>query len=89
MANHGGARKGAGRPPKADELKLKQMFSRLINDEEVIKRINKIIVEGNDSDSLKAIQLYLDRRWGKVKESVDITSDGNLISFKDMIRFGE
>ena len=82
--NNGGAREGAGRPKKADELKLIEKLDNLIDNDEVIKTLGKHILKGDS----RAMSLYFGYRYGKPKESVDITStDGFNINFKDIIKF--
>ena len=81
---NGGAREGAGRPKKADELKLIEKLDNLIDNDEVIKTLGKQIFKGDS----RAMSLYFGYRYGKPKESVDITStDGFNINFKDSIIF--
>ena len=73
-----------GRPKKADELKLIEKLDNLIDNDEVIKTLGKQILKGDS----KAMSLYFGYRYGKPKESVDITStDGFNINFKDIIKF--
>jgi len=82
--NNGGVRQGAGRPKKADELKLIEKLDALIDNEEVIKTLGKQIIKGDS----RAMNLYFGYRYGKPKESVDITSsEGFNINFKDLIKF--
>ena len=82
--NNGGKREGAGRPKKADELKLIEKLDNLIDNDEVIKTLGKQILKGDS----KAMSLYFGYRYGKPKESVDITpTDGFNINFKDIIKF--
>ena len=82
--NNGGTREGAGRPKKADELKLIEKLDNLIDNDEVIKTLGKQIFKGDS----RAMSLYFGYRYGKPKESVDITStDGFNINFKDIIKF--
>lgn len=83
--NNGGTigNKG-GRPKKADELKLIEKLDNLIDNDEVIKTLGKQIFKGDS----RAMSLYFGYRYGKPKESVDITStDGFNINFKDIIKF--
>tara|TARA_R100000935_G_scaffold15666_1_gene31289 strand:+ start:1341 stop:1610 length:270 start_codon:yes stop_codon:yes gene_type:complete len=83
--NNGGTvgNKG-GRPKKADELKLIEKLDNLIDNDEVIKTLGKQILKGD----ARAMTLYFGYRYGKPKESVDITSsEGFNINFKDIIRF--
>ena len=82
--NNGGARVGAGRPKKEDELKLIEKLDLLIDNDEVIKTLGKQINKGDS----RAMNLYFGYRYGKPKESVDISSDtGFNINFKDLIKF--
>ncbi len=82
--NNGGAREGAGRPKKADELKLIEKLDNLIDNDEVIKTLGKQIFKGDS----RAMSLYFGYRYGKPKEKVDInSSEGFNINFKDIIRF--
>ena len=82
--NNGGARDGAGRPKKADELKLIEKLDNLIDNDEVIKTLGKQIFKGDS----RAMSLYFGYRYGKPKESVDITSsEGFNINFKDLVKF--
>jgi hypothetical protein len=83
--NNGGTigNKG-GRPKKADELKLIEKLDNLIDNDEVIRTLGKQIFKGD----ARAMTLYFGYRYGKPKESVDITSsDGFNINFKDIIKF--
>ena len=81
---NGGVREGAGGPKKADELKLIEKLDALIDNEEVIKTLGKQIIKGDS----RAMNLYFGYRYGKPKESVDITSsEGFNINFKDLIKF--
>ena len=81
---NGGVREGAGRPKKADEIKLIEKLDALIDNEEVIKTLGKQIIKGDS----RAMNLYFGYRYGKPKESVDITSsEGFNINFKDLIKF--
>jgi DUF2075 family protein len=82
--SNGGARQGAGRPKKADELKLIEKLDALIDNDEVIKTLGKQVLNGDS----RAMSLYFGYRYGKPKESVDISSsDGFNINFKDLIKF--
>jgi len=82
--NNGGAREGAGRPKKADEIKLIEKLDNLIDNDEVIKTLGKQILKGDS----RAMSLYFGYRYGKPKESVDITSsEGFTVNFKDLIKF--
>ncbi len=72
-----------GRPKKADELKLIEKLDNLIDNDEVIKTLGKQVLKGDG----RAMTLYFNYRYGKPKESVDITSGGFNLDFKDIIKF--
>jgi len=83
-ASNGGARQGAGRKPKADESKLVERLDAIIDSDEALSQLGKLVAKGD----MRAIQLYLSYRYGKPKESVDInSSEGLNINFKDLIKF--
>lgn len=80
----GGAREGAGRKPKADELKLIERLDAIIDSDEAIKTLGNLVLKGD----MRAVQLYMGYRYGKPKESVDInSSEGISIDFKELIKF--
>jgi len=82
--NNGGGYRGGGRPKKADEAKLIERLDNLINSDDVIRKLGEKVLEGD----ARAMTLYFGYRYGKPKESVDITStDGFNINFKDIIKF--
>jgi DUF2075 family protein len=82
--NSGTVGNKGGRPKKADELKLIEKLDNLIDNDEVIKTLGKQILKGDS----RAMSLYFGYRYGKPKESVDITSsDGFNINFNDIIKF--
>ena len=83
--NGGHSTKGfAGRPKKEDELKLIEKLDNLIDNDEVIKTLGTQILKGDS----RAMNLYFGYRYGKPKESVDISSsEGFNINFKDLINF--
>jgi len=80
--NNGG-NKNAGRKPKAEEAKLIERLDNIINRDEVIEILGKKIKDGDQ----RAMTLYFNYRYGKPKESVDITSEGFNINFKDIIKY--
>jgi len=81
---HGGARKGAGRPAKADEVKLIERLDAIIDKDEAVGKLGELVTKGD----IRALQLYLSYRYGKPKESIDLnSSEGLNINFKDLIKF--
>ena len=71
---HGGARKGAGRKPKIEELKLIESLDKVINPEKALAKLHQLINE----DNFPALKLYFEYRFGKPKETID-----NNISFSE------
>jgi len=81
---HGGARKGAGRPAKADEVKLIERLDAIIDKDEALGVLGQLVAKGD----IRAVQLYLSYRYGKPKESIDLnSSEGLNINFRDLIKF--
>lgn len=72
--NHGGARQGAGRKPKIDEVKLIEKLSPM--DDIALDLLKKLIQQ----DDFNALKLFMEYRYGKAKQFVDVTSDGDKIS---------
>ena len=73
--NNGGARDGAGRKPKADEVKLVERLGPLEDD------ALAALTEGVKSGDIKWVTLYLNYYLGKPKESRDITINEDLPIF--------
>ncbi len=84
--NNGGARKGAGRKPKSDEIKLIERLDNIIDQDKVIEVLRDKAYKGD----MKAITLYMNYRNGKPKETVDLSATGN-VEFKltDIVQFGD
>jgi len=80
--NNGG-NKNAGRKPKADEIKLIEKLDELIDKDSVVKKLNELIEDGN----FNALKLYFEYRYGKPKESIDITTGGQSLAFNELIGF--
>ena len=79
----GGFREGSGRKPKADEIKLIEKLDKLIDKDSVVKKLNELIEDGN----FNALKLYFEYRYGKPKESIDITTGGQSLAFNELIGF--
>ena len=73
--NIGGARPGAGRPPKDVELKLLQSLDKYIKPDEVGRRLLALMEGENvaDKTKLEALKLYMNYRFGKPKVSQEVT----------------
>jgi hypothetical protein len=74
----GGKRPGAGRKPKAKEIKLIQAFDKYVDPEFVIKELAKLMKDTNKRVKFDAIKLYMEYRYGKPKQSMDLTTDGSI-----------
>ena len=83
--NNGGARKGAGRPSKADEIKLIEKLDALIDPNFAIEKMYEHITEGSE----KMLELYMGYRFGKPKQSHDHTNDGSSFENNPIIVFGK
>ena len=66
--NNGGARAGAGRKPKADEIKLIENLDKAIDQDYVFKKLHHLFAMGE----MSAIRLYFEYRFGKPKQQLDI-----------------
>jgi len=64
---HGGARQGAGRKPKEEELKIIERLDNVIESEDAIKSLKQLIKDNN----FNAIKLYFEYRFGKPKETIE------------------
>ena len=64
--NHGGKRKGAGRPTKAKMEQLQINLTNAISDEEVLNKLAELIKGGN----MNAITKWLEYRYGKATDNV-------------------
>jgi hypothetical protein len=71
---HGGKREGAGRKPKADEVALVERLSPL--DKLWFKQMEIGLKNGD----FPFIKLFADYRFGKPKERLDVTTDGDKLT---------
>jgi hypothetical protein len=72
----GGAREGAGRPPKILEVKLIEQMDALAVPEQIWNALLMKCAQGDTA----AIKLWLSYRFGLPKQQVDITSNGEKIA---------
>ena len=72
---HGGKRAGAGRKPKAEEIALIERLSPL--DDLAFAELKKGIERG----SYPHLKLFYDHRWGKPRETKDISISEELPLF--------
>lgn len=73
MAEHGGAREGAGRKPKADEQRLVEKLTPLE------PKAYQALENGIEENQSWAVKLFFEYLYGKPKQSVDVTSGGEKI----------
>jgi len=75
MAEHGGAREGAGRKSKGFEKSIKEATDPYL--EEALKTVvNVMRTATKQSDQLSAAKTILEYNWGKPNQKTDITSNG-------------
>lgn len=80
LETRGGARIGAGRKPKDEELKAVEKLTTVIGDDLVLDRLKTLIVKGD----FRAIQLYFNYRFGSPKADIKLSSDGFSLDFKSL-----
>lgn len=85
--NNGGAREGAGRKPKADEIAKIEMMDSVAEPIQAWQNLWKLVEKGDT----KATQVWIDHRFGKPKELKEhdfkgMPFEGIINEFKD---FGE
>lgn len=64
---HGGARKGAGRKSKIDEIAFLDKLDNIIDSDEAITKLKELI----EADNFPALKLYMEYRFGKPKETIE------------------
>ena len=69
--SHGGARKGAGRKPKAEEDKLIERLDTIIDQDKALKALSSKVYKGDG----RALELYMKYRYGLPKQKTEITMD--------------
>lgn len=79
MAEHGGARDGAGRKSKAEELELTALIDEIAG-EDGKRDILKKIIEKAKEGSYKHQELFMAYYFGKPNQKIDVTSKGKEIS---------
>jgi len=68
--NNGGAREGAGRRPKADEIKVIEQMDAVMVPEKVWESLAKRVMEGETN----AIKTWLQYRFGMPKQIIEQTN---------------
>jgi hypothetical protein len=72
----GGAREGAGRPPKIQEIKLIEQMDAIAVPEKIWLALLRKCEEGDT----QALKLWLAYRLGLPKQQIDVTSNGEKIA---------
>jgi len=78
MSTNGGKREGSGRKPKADEIKLIEQLSPY--DDVAAQKL----IEGVESGSFHHLKLFYEYRYGKPKQMIDVTTNGNDLNNNDL-----
>jgi hypothetical protein len=73
---HGGSRNGAGRPTKADEIKVAEEMDAVLIPKAVWQALAEKVKEGDG----QCIKTWLSYRYGMPKQSTDITTNGDNIN---------
>jgi hypothetical protein len=76
MGKNGGARAGAGRKPKIQEIKIIEQMDAISIPNEIW---NALLYKCQQGDT-QAIKLWLSYRFGLPKQQIDITSNGEKIA---------
>ena len=76
MGRNGGARPGAGRKPKIQEIKVIEQMDAISVPEEIWKALLYKCQEGDTA----AIKLWLSYRFGLPKQQIDVTTNGENIA---------
>lgn len=71
---HGGKREGAGRKPKEEEIKLIEKLSPM--DDLAFTKLKA----GMEKGDFQYIKMFFEYRFGKPKDKLDVTSNGQTIS---------
>lgn len=74
--NHGGARPGGGRRPKADEIAIIEQMDAVAVPDQAWRALWDKCVEGDT----QAIKAWLNYRFGMPKQKVDVTTDGEKLT---------
>ena len=72
----GGAREGAGRPPKILEIKLIEQMDAICVPDQIWEALLYTCKEGDTA----ALKLWLSYRFGMPKQQIDVTSNGENIA---------
>ena len=77
----GGVRPNSGRKPKVDELKIIEMMDAALVPEKAWEILAEMVLERKEA----AVKMWLEYRYGKPKQQVDVTSDGQSLSAPEIV----
>lgn len=81
MKSKGGARPGAGRKKRVDELRVIEQMDATLAPDKVWEILAEMVLEKKEM----AVKLWLEYRLGKPRQQVDVTSDGQSLSAPEII----
>jgi hypothetical protein len=76
MGQNGGARPGAGRKPKIEEIKIIEQMDAICIPNKIWEALLMKCAQGDTN----AIKLWLSYRFGLPKQQIDVTSNGEKIA---------
>jgi len=68
--SHGGAREGAGRKPKADEILIAEQMDAIMMPDHVWSALSMRVIDGD----VQAIKTWLGYRFGMPKQTIEQTN---------------
>lgn len=80
MSKRGGARPGSGRKSKADEIKLVEMMDSILTPQEAWEKLAEFA-----QTDIVALKLWMEYRFGKPKQQVDVTTNGDSVNIPTAI----
>ena len=85
MSSRGGARPNAGRKPKDEENKIRDLMKPYSLD--AVKCLADIVVDekAKNADRISASKLIIEYTYGKPKETVETTHNINDFNIKDVL----
>jgi hypothetical protein len=76
MGQNGGARLGAGRKPKAEEIKIIEQMDAIAVPEDAWRALWDKCQDGD----IQAIKTWLNYRFGMPKQQIDVTTQGDKVT---------
>jgi hypothetical protein len=80
--NWGGVREGAGRKPKADEIKMIENMDATLAPKKVWENLTKLVEDGNE----RAVRTWLHYRFGKPTEKIELDQNADMLTGFKIIR---